>query len=305
LSAARQTVISSIPDDVVRRRISLPQTGVEIAIHDWGGDGPLALLHHANGFCAGIWAPVAAPLRDRFRFVAMDARGHGDSTIPAAGVNGETFNWTVLERDLIAVAETLLGESGAARIELGVGHSFGGTMMLAAAAERPGLFGQLLLLDPVILPPMDAEGGRRHSEKTGLSKRARRRRSSWPDRATARTYFQERALFEHWTEASLELYLEEGLHESADASVELKCPGAVEAQLFEGAHTLNVFDKAERVTTPTHVHWARQGDFDRANYEKLVAPIPNATIEDVDVGHLIPMERPDIVVRTIEGLFPD
>ena len=22
---------------------------------DWGGEGPLALLSHANGFCAGVW----------------------------------------------------------------------------------------------------------------------------------------------------------------------------------------------------------------------------------------------------------
>ena len=64
-------------DDVLRRRISLPENGVEIAILDWGGDGPLALLHHANGFSAAVWGPVAEHLRGRFRVVAVDARGHG------------------------------------------------------------------------------------------------------------------------------------------------------------------------------------------------------------------------------------
>ena len=39
--------------DVIRRRVSLA-SGLEIALLDFGGDGPLALLHHANGFCAGL-----------------------------------------------------------------------------------------------------------------------------------------------------------------------------------------------------------------------------------------------------------
>jgi hypothetical protein len=34
---------------VSRRKIQLPESGIEIALLDWGGDGPLALLHHAKG----------------------------------------------------------------------------------------------------------------------------------------------------------------------------------------------------------------------------------------------------------------
>jgi len=48
---------------VSRRKIRLPESGIEIALLDWGGDGPIALLHHANGYCAAIWAPVAERVR--------------------------------------------------------------------------------------------------------------------------------------------------------------------------------------------------------------------------------------------------
>ena len=51
------------------RTFALPNRGVEIAALDWRGDGPLMLLHHANGFCKGVWALVADALRHRWRIV--------------------------------------------------------------------------------------------------------------------------------------------------------------------------------------------------------------------------------------------
>ena len=63
---------------------------IEIAGLDWGGDGPIALLNHANGFCAATWGLVAGKLCERFRVVGIDARGHGDSdTRPASRCNVE------------------------------------------------------------------------------------------------------------------------------------------------------------------------------------------------------------------------
>jgi pimeloyl-ACP methyl ester carboxylesterase len=65
-----------------QRRILLEERGLEIALLDWGGDGPLVLMHHANGFCAGTLGLVAEALVPAFRVIAMDARGHGDSSRP-------------------------------------------------------------------------------------------------------------------------------------------------------------------------------------------------------------------------------
>ncbi|MBW2232048.1 MAG: alpha/beta fold hydrolase, partial [Deltaproteobacteria bacterium] len=128
-----------LPADVERRRLALPEAGVEIALLDWGGEGPLALLHHANGFCAALWAPIAEALRDRFHVVAMDARGHGDSSLPSERPPEEAFAWPVMAADLRAVALTLLQETGHSQIALGLGHSFGGTLTLAAESAHPGL----------------------------------------------------------------------------------------------------------------------------------------------------------------------
>ena len=55
--------------------------------------------------------------------------------------------WREFGADLAAVARALADEHGE-RIALGLGHSFGGTSMLLAAAEEPALFERLVLADP-------------------------------------------------------------------------------------------------------------------------------------------------------------
>jgi pimeloyl-ACP methyl ester carboxylesterase len=141
-------------EDASRRRITLEASGVEIALLDWGGDGPLALLHHANGFCAATWALVAERLRPHFRVVAMDARGHGHSTKLA---DETAYAWPRFGEDAAAVARSLAADHPDGRIALGLGHSFGGTSLMLASAEVPDLFERLVLVDPVLPPPVVVE----------------------------------------------------------------------------------------------------------------------------------------------------
>jgi pimeloyl-ACP methyl ester carboxylesterase len=288
-----------IPDDVLRRRVTLPATGNEIALQDWGGDGPLALLHHANGFCAALWAPVAEQLRDRYHVVAMDARGAGDSPLPPVGEGENPCAWDAMGEDLVAVAELLLAEAGHERLGLGLGHSFGGTLTLLAEASRPGLFERIVAVDPVTPPPPEMLAVLPASKGFELAERAKRRRSVWPDRATARAHFADRELFRSWTSQALDLYVAEGLRTRADGQVELKCSPAVEAAVFGGSGTLDVFAAVKGLQLPVLLLWARRGNFPRQAFERLAAGMADARIEDVDAGHLIPMEVPDLVVAAI------
>src|ERR1700722_2104206 len=46
---------------------------------DWGGSGTPILFLHGGGINAHTWDCVAVMLRDRYRCIALDQRGHGDS----------------------------------------------------------------------------------------------------------------------------------------------------------------------------------------------------------------------------------
>lgn len=282
-------------EDVTRRKLPLPERGVEIALLDWGGDGPLALLHHANGFCAATLDLIARPLRAHFRVIGMDARGHGDSSTPA----GEgAFGWLEFGRDVAAVAEALTTEFDA-KIALGFGHSFGGTSMLLAAAEMPSRFERLLLVDPVLHPPPNVTtlDPRRRDRGTELIERAQKRRSVFPDRATAGAIWREKPLFADWDARAFDLYLQEALADRPDGQVELKCAPTTEAAVFTGGRTADIWAPTKGLAVPALLLWATQGDFPRAVYEAYVAHIAAGRIQDVEGRHLIPMEDPDPVVR--------
>jgi pimeloyl-ACP methyl ester carboxylesterase len=282
--------------DVARRRVSLA-TGVELALLDWGGEGPLALLHHANGFCAGVWGLVAEKLRDRYRVIALDARGHGDSSKPEGPA---AYRWERFPEDVVALAEHLSKELGAERVALGLGHSFGGTAFLGAASRRPDLFERLVLVDPVTPPrPGSEASARRRPHTNALATGARRRAHVFASREDARSRWARRSLFAACDPRALDLYAVHGLRERPDGRVELKCPGEVEATIFESA-SIDVSAWAKGVRAPTLFLWARRGNFARATYEELASSMRAGRVAEVDAGHLVPLERPELVVAAVE-----
>lgn len=281
--------------DVRERRVPGSQPGIEIAVLDWGGTGPLALLHHANGFCAGLWDEVAVGLRRRFRVLAIDARGHGDSSKPESP---EAYAWHHFVEDLACVGRRLADDDGGGCIGLGIGHSFGGAALLTAAARRPDLFESLLLLDPVLIGNLPRPAVPKGIEPGPLlAERTRRRRAVWPSRAEALEAWENHAFFVAWTPEARELYARWGLRERPDGQVELKCPPALEAAVFENGGTLFPLDEVHRIQAPTLFVHADRGTFTLEAYRLLAERMPRASVESHGLGHLMVMEDPRAVVE--------
>jgi pimeloyl-ACP methyl ester carboxylesterase len=272
-----------------RSTLSLPSRGIEIALLDFGGDGPLALLHHATGFCKGVWAPIAERLRTRFHVVAMDARGHGDSSIVEGAAS---YAWLEFIRDLTAVVEALAREHGG--VALGVGHSFGGTAMLGAGKARPDLLRRLVLADPVVPWPAAAQDDAA-ARPNLLAEGARRRRTEWPSLADARASWGERSVFKTWSRDILDLYALDGLRERADGSVTLKCPSAVEAAIFDRGRDLDVASIVQDHPVPTLWLRAGQGHFPEDWCRSLAGRMRACEFRELDAGHLMVMEQPELV----------
>ncbi len=106
---------------------------------DHGAGEPLILLHCSAG-SHGAWRGVAAALGPGFRIVAPDLLGYGAN---APWPRGEA-----LAPDAeVAIVEALLDRIGG-RVHI-VGHSYGGTVALGAAAHCPGRIASLVLIEPV------------------------------------------------------------------------------------------------------------------------------------------------------------
>ena len=105
-----------------------------------GGDRPVLALHCSLAH-AGAWSGLAAALHG-VTITATDAPGHGRA---ADWVPGTDMH-ALATAQSIAMAESL-GQG--APIDL-MGHSFGGTVALRIAVERPDLVRSLTLVEPVI-----------------------------------------------------------------------------------------------------------------------------------------------------------
>jgi pimeloyl-ACP methyl ester carboxylesterase len=282
--------------DVERSRVALPERGVELALIDWGGEGPLVLLAHANGFCAAMWDLVARELRRDFHVIGFDARGHGDSSRPPLA---DGYGWHEFGADAAALAEVLLRRRGDGSRAYGIGHSFGGTATLDAAAQRPDLFARIALLDPV-LHRAETEPTRERIERMRhLVETAQKRRSVWSSRDEVRAAWAERELFASWDPRAYELYLSEGFRDLPDGQVELKCPGEVEGAVFGAGGRSDIFELAAALEAPALLLFAATGHFDRGICEALVAKSPMLRLEDLPHGHLLPMEAPKPVAERL------
>ncbi len=283
---------------VERRRLALPGRGIELALLDWGGSGPLVILSHANGFCAGMWDEVANVLRQSYRVVGFDSRGHGDSDVPTPP---DAYVWDEFVAALVALAELLVPELGGGRPAWAIGHSFGGTVSMVAAATRPDLFGRVAMLDPVLIPPDIANQPERAERVNFMAETARKRRHVWPSRDEVRASWQARPPFEHWTAAALDLYLLEGLRDREDGWVELKCSGEVEAAVFGNRSHWELWKMAERLSVPTLLLFAARGHFVRTVTDELARRARELQVVDVPAGHLLPMEAPEqVTARLLE-----
>ncbi len=300
-------------DGAARGRLPGAAPGVELAYLDWGGEGPLVVLLHANGFCAAIWAPIASALRRRFRIVALDVRGHGDSTpVPAAG-DPAAYAWTTLAADVDRSLGALLERTGHARIALGVGHSMGGALVAANAVARPARFERLLLCDPVLLPPTGPLPGEpapagappqdAAPRSNPMAAAARKRRDRFPSAAEAYAHCRSRALYATFTPEALALYVGLGMRELESGERILKCAPAVEGAIFGSAGMFDLMEAFAQLAPELVILHAGRGNFSRPYYEALAARGPHARVEGVDGQHLFPMEAPQIVIDWIERMM--
>ncbi len=102
------------------------------------GQGPdVVLIHGLSCNIAFWWFHVAEHLAHSHRVTAIDLRGHGFS-----GMTDTGYRAIDLAGDVAALLDTL--EVTGANV---VGHSFGGAVAAALAAERPDLVAELTLAD--------------------------------------------------------------------------------------------------------------------------------------------------------------
>ena len=251
--------------------MKIQSNDVELHVEDTQlGETTLVFLHHWGG-SSRTWSAVISSLRDRYRCVAIDARGSGNSSAPAAGFS--TRNHAI---DAQAVIRAL----GLSRYVL-VGHSMGGRALQAlAATRREGLVGLALIASSPPTPMAITEGQRAQM------------RIAYEDRAAVEQTLDHVLLGSPVTGASREQLIDDALRRDSHAKFGWIDFGSREDRSAEVA----------RINVPVVIVAGELDGVDPLAVVKdhIIPFYPAASQKFLaNVGHLLPVETPDEVAATL------
>ena len=115
---------------------------------DWGGDGTPVLALHGLASSSHWYDTVAPLLRQDFRIIAPDQRGHGQTTQAPSG-----YDWASVASDAVGLLDHLGVEQAAV-----LGHSWGGNVAVSVAAKFPDRITSLVMIEGGIFSPMIMPG---------------------------------------------------------------------------------------------------------------------------------------------------
>ena len=285
---------------------------VEIAVRDYGGEGPDVLLIHGGGRNIHDWDEVVRHLGDGMRIAAMDLRGHGASSVV------EEWSWDGAVVDVHAA----IGELGMDRPVL-VGHSLGGMVASEYAARHDvaGVVnvdgsGQTL---PSTWPGWETADALAKFDE--LKAKGDAEAESAPDGMTPEDAEDGLQKLRDWaksagiSEAMLEAGARRGSHTGEDGLVRSN-PTAKRMNAYMGPiGEFDLFDVYERIGVPIlHIVATKEEPNEDASvqewmnahragmkldYEKLASDRPDFRLEEMDGSHMLNLELPEEVAASI------
>ncbi|MEO9255794.1 MAG: alpha/beta hydrolase [Tepidiformaceae bacterium] len=259
---------------VIDKNVSI--TGLNLHYRDWPNEGAptLVLLHGFTGHAAS-WDTFGAAMNDRYRVIALDQRGHGDS---------EWASDYAPERR-VEDLEQFVATLGLGRFTL-LGLSMGGICAYGYAAKHPETLEKLVIVD--IAPTL---------ERTGMSRIS--------------TGVQAKDVFDTQDEAVAQARLgnplapDDALRYRAVHNLKQRDDGKwtfkYDVALRDGSAVRGAPGDAEaiwaslaNITCPTLLVRGAESDLlGMAAAERMVATIPNCKLVQVaKSGHSVPLDNP-------------
>ena len=181
---------------------------------------------------------------------------------------------------------------------LTAGHSKGAAALLSVATDDPGALARIWGFEPIVFPseePLPAD------PDNPMSVSARKRRAVWDSRDEAYTSYGARPPLAALRPDALRAYVDYGLRDRPDGTVELKCRPEDEASIYMMGAQNGLYAELPMVHTPTLVACgAESASIPPAFAERLVERLPEATLEIwVGHGHFGPLVDPPRAVASM------
>ena len=263
--------------------------GLRLHYLDWGGpsDDVLLLLHGITGNCH-TWDDFAEHVRDDFRVLALDQRGHGASEHAPDG-----YPVTAFASDIAEFRRAL----GFERFDL-VGTSLGARNAMPYAAEHSASLRHLVLVDAG--PEVERSGARTLMAGVGTE-----RPLAFRSREEAAEYFRLRN--PNTSPKQVERSIDYGLRLNwAEKLVWRHDPDLLWITGSAGAREIPLlWESCGRISCPTLILRGEDSDIlGRRTVQRMLDVMPTATAEEVPgAGHSILIDQPDRFERAVRAFL--
>lgn len=249
------------------------------------GQGEVVLLVHGITTYAFLWEPVARQLAERYRVIAVDLLGCGDSDMPLDVSYGLSAHADRLR--------TFCRQLELPRLHF-VGHDLGAGIGQIFATRYPDQLLDLTLINPVAY-------------------------DYWPVQpiTTLRAPILGQLLAASLDLGMLHLLVRRGfLHkELVDATLveTYRRPFSTPlgrkalmhfARALDARDLLQIVDRLQRLELPVQILWGKADAYLSADIPaQLAADIPNCRRVDLDAGHYSPLDAPDEIAGALLAFF--
>lgn len=259
--------------------------GLRLHYTDWGGssDRPLLMVHGLN-VQLHTWDPVADLLREEFRIICLDLRGHGDSDWAKEGYPVKAFVSDIYE---------LVQQLGLGPVDY-VGHSLGSRIGIAVGGEHPEILRRLVLSDTG--PEVSRDAALKVRDRSAKVSNVR----GFRDEAEAFAYMKDRD--PEWQSIFHELQVKYQLRRNWAGKLVFKA----DPELFwiNGSASVRevpyLWEMAARIPVRVLImRGERSPILSEEIAQRMLQVIPRAELEVFDTGHAIPREQPEEFVRVL------
>lgn len=261
-----------------RKELVSLSNGQDIAVAELGNEAnPAVVLIHGYSDNSRSWSLVANQLAENYRLIAVDLRGHGQSSAPDC-----CYTLTDMAYDMKLVVDHYGLEKASV-----VGHSLGSMVAQVFAQHYPERIEKLVLVSTAMSATDLAEPG-------GWL---------WENVSTLEDPIDPDSQF------MLDWYSNPNPVDEDFLTRERTESAAMPVKAWKGVLTemaTNEYGKlASLIEAPTMVIWGDQdGFFDAASQEPIKEAFPNARYEDYpDLGHNMFWEEPDLLAETINDFL--
>lgn len=253
--------------------------GFQVAYLEGGSGDPLVLIH-GSGDDKDSWTMISNYLTDRFRVIALDLPGFGDSDKPAEG--------SYTAQDQAEHVKAFVHALGLRSFHLG-GHSLGGKIAAIYAAKNPSEVKSLWLLAPA------GVYSARPSEMQNLLSQGVR----IPIFGRTLEEYDQLLHFVMNNPPQIPIPVKEALIERAAADYELH--NRIYKEIYNEAFPLE--EIAPELTMPTRIVW---GDQDRilnpSGARILETLLPDSSVLLLKgIGHAPMIETPELVAQDFDA----